>query len=87
MRSGWYRLNDRLWVFPAAACLDERSSAYGGQADRPERLRVGHFRRAVAPASLATAHDQLQRSTVYGWGPCMQHLKEPYTDMSLKTCG
>lgn len=38
-------LSDLPWVCPAAACLDERLSAYGRQAAEPERLRVGLCRR------------------------------------------
>lgn len=37
--------NVRLWVFPDTARPDERSSAYGRQAAKPGRLRVGLYGR------------------------------------------
>jgi hypothetical protein len=48
--SGWDLLNVCKWVFPAAACLYERSSAYRRLAAKPERLRMGLTRRGFLGA-------------------------------------
>lgn len=83
-------LNVGLWVFPAAAHFDERTSAYGQSRSKPGFLGVGlscHWLRPLAPSGMGASECLVSAERASGSEKRRHHAKRPGLGLRSASAG